>query len=156
MTTTLLRVKTINMAPHRMAITPRLKQTITLLSTKLTPYLHHTNKETQLKIKISGEHSRSQISTTQLKAKLNHEDKLNQIHITEINVNLNCVRSPSNSCSRNLNHTSKPPPCPVNTLGAGVTKLNIQMSLESLILAAGDIDVVVEEGEGEGEISLDP
>jgi len=147
MLTTLLPLKTINMSPHRIAITSHLKYTITLPPIKLTPYLHHTNKETQLKIKISGEHSRSQISTTQLKAKLNYEDKLNQIHITEMQVSLNCVRSPSNSCSRNLNHTSKPPPCPVNTLRARVTKLDIQISLESLILAAGDIDVVVEEGE---------
>jgi hypothetical protein len=149
MISALLRIKTINMALHRMAITPRLKQTITLLSTKLTPYLHHTNKETQLKIKLSGEHYRGRISTTQLKANLNHEGKLNQIHITEIKVNLNCERSRSNSCSRNLSHTSKQPPCPVNTLQVRVTKLGIQMSLESLMLAAGDIDVVVDEGEGE-------
>jgi len=137
------------MAPHRTAITPHLRQTITLPPTKLTPYLHHTNKETQLKTKLSGEHNRSRISTTQLRANLSHEGKLNQIHITEIKVNLSCERSPSNSCNRNLSHTSKPPPCPVNTLRARVTKLDIQMTLESLILAAGDIDVVVEEGEGE-------
>jgi hypothetical protein len=147
MLTTLLPLKTINMSPHRIAITSHLKYTITLPPTKLTPYLHHTNKETQPKIKISGEHNRSRISTTQLKANLNYEDKLNQIHITEMKVSLNCVRNPSNSCSRNLNHTSKPPPCPVNTLRARVTKLDIQISLENLILAAGDIDVVVEEGE---------
>jgi hypothetical protein len=149
MITTLLPVKTINMAPHRMAITPHLKQTITLPPTKLTPYLHHTNKETQLKIKLGGEHNRSRISTSQLKANPNHSGKHSQIHMTKIKVNLSCERSPSNSRSRNLSHTSKPPLCPVNTLRARVTKLDIQMTLESLILAEEDIDVVVEEGEGE-------
>jgi hypothetical protein len=149
MLTTLLPLKTINMSPHRIAITSHLKYTITLPPTKLTPYLHHTNKETQLKIKLSGEHNRRRISTSQLKANPNHEGKHNQIHITKIKVSLSCERSHSSSCSRNLSNTSKPPLCPANTLPARVTKLDIQMTLESLILAAGDIDVVVEEEEGE-------